>query len=205
MLLVRGRDYQTVQRSSSDEALARLAEFVDRDRDGVAIVAVDGHSAAGKSTFAARVAARFGAAVVEVDDFYRVLDPHVRDDLDARAGIDQYYDWQRLRDVLTTVRAGRTATFEPYDWDRNTLSPNLKTIEASHLAVIEGLFAARPEFDDLIDISVLIESPPSTRQARQRQRADATDDWLKRWDAAERLYLDLIRPATSFDLVVSNS
>jgi uridine kinase len=77
--------------------------------------------------------------------------------------------------LLTTTRAGRTATFEPYNWERNTLSQNLKTIEAVHLAVVEGLFAARPEFDDLIDISVLIESPPSTRQARQRQRADATD------------------------------
>jgi uridine kinase len=194
-----------MQRLSSDEALARLAESVDQDRDGVAIVAVDGHSAAGKSTFAARIAARFGAAVVEVDDFYRVLDLHVRDALDARAGVDQYYDWQRLRDVLTTIRAGQTAAFEPYDWERNTLSQSLKTIEAAHLAVVEGLFAARPELDDLIDISVLIESPPSTRQARQRQRGDATDDWLKRWDAAERLYLEVIRPATSFDLVVSSS
>jgi uridine kinase len=192
-----------MQRLPNDEALAKLAECVDPHRDGVAIIAVDGHSAAGKSTFAVRVAARFDAAVVEVDDFYRVLDPHVREQLDARGGVDQYYDWQRLREVLTTIRAGRVATFEPYDWDHNQLSTSSKTIAGTRVAVVEGLFAARSELGDLIDISVLVESPQSIRAARQRQRADASDDWLKRWDAAERLYLEVIRPATAFDLVVA--
>jgi uridine kinase len=183
--------------------LDRLAESFDQDRDGVAIIAVDGHSAAGKSTFAARAAARLGAAIVEVDDFYRVLDPHLRERLDAPSGVDQYYDWQRLRVVLSTIRARRIATFEPYDWERNRLSTSVKTIRVAHVAVVEGLFAARPEFSDLIDISVLVESPPSIRAARQRQRRDATEGWLKRWDAAERYYLGVIRPASSFDLVVA--
>lgn len=38
------------------------------------MVAVDGHSAAGKSTFAAALAACTAAALVPGDDFYRVMD-----------------------------------------------------------------------------------------------------------------------------------
>jgi Cytidylate kinase len=133
------RGHQVMQRTSSDEALARLADCLDPHRDGVTIVAVDGHSAAGKSTFAARIAARFDAAVVEVDAVYRVLDPHVCDQLDARGGVDQYHDWQRLRKVLATIRAGRAAAFKPYGWDRNQLSTGSKNIDAARLAVVNGV------------------------------------------------------------------
>jgi uridine kinase len=90
--------------------------------------------------------------------------------------VDQYYDWQRLRGVLTAIRAERIATFEPYVWQRNQLSRRRKTVTAGYLTVVEGLFAARPEFGDLIDISVLVESPRLIRAARQRQRGDATED-----------------------------
>jgi uridine kinase len=83
-----------------------------------------------------------------------------------------YYDWQRLREVLTTIRAGRATTFEACDWHPNQLSTSSKTIAGARLAVVEGLFAARPELADLIDISVLVESPQSIRAARRTRRRE---------------------------------
>ena len=194
-----------MQRLSSDRALTRIAELLEEAGSDAKIIAVDGHSAAGKSTFARRLAGRFGAAVIETDDFYRVLDPGIRERLDARAGLDQYYDWQRLRDVLAAIRAHGTATFESYDWECNQLSDHTVTVGPTRLTVVEGLFAARPEFADLIDISILVESPASARAARQLKRADASQEWLRRWDAAERHYLRDVRPPESFTLVVSDS
>jgi uridine kinase len=63
----------------------------------VTIVAVDGHSAAGKSAFADSLTQRVDASIVHGDDFYRVMDDSERERLTAKQGADTYYDWQRMR------------------------------------------------------------------------------------------------------------
>jgi len=78
----------------------------------VGIVAVDGHSAAGKSTFAAHLSTELAATIVHVDDFYRVMGDRRRATLTAADGALEYYDWQHLSDeALVPLRSGSSATF----------------------------------------------------------------------------------------------
>jgi uridine kinase len=69
--------------------------------------------------------------------------------------------------------------------------------------VIEGLFVSRPELADLVDVTVLVATDAAARERRQLERADATPDWLMRWDAAERWYFDNVRPPASFDVTIT--
>ena len=162
---------------------------------------VDGHSAAGKSTFAEVLARRVGAALVRGDDFYRVMDDEERAQLSPAEGVERYYDWQRLRGVLTVVRAGATARYRPYDWLTGRLATHSVTVDAAAI-VVEGLFVSRPELGSFVDHVILIDSPAIVRQRRQTERADASDEWLQRWDAAERYFFEQIRPPRTFDIVV---
>ena len=70
------------------------------------LVAIDGHSAAGKSTLARKIADTLPAVtLVHTDDFYRVMDEAARTQLDAQGGYEQYYDWQRLEvEVLAPLQ-----------------------------------------------------------------------------------------------------
>jgi len=61
---------------------------------------------------------------------------------------------------------------------------------------------ARPELRHLVDVAVLITEDAETRATRQCDRADASDDWLRRWDDAERWYFENVRPPSSFDVIV---
>ena len=80
------------------------------------VVAVDGASAAGTSTLAAEVGRRLRASVVG-GDFYRVMPEEQRWRLSAAEGVEQYFDWQRLRrEALEPLRAGRPARYRPFDW-----------------------------------------------------------------------------------------
>jgi cytidylate kinase len=72
-----------------DTAARRLADGLE---DGVRLVAIDGHSAAGKSTFAAALAVRTDAALISGDDFYRVMPESARARLSAWEGIEHYFD-----------------------------------------------------------------------------------------------------------------
>jgi uridine kinase len=186
---------------SSEAAIVALLE----ERDGLppTLLAIDGHSAAGKSSLARGVVALTpGATIVPTDDFYRPLDVDYREALDAAGGYAEYYDWQRLEtEVLRPLRSGSPARFRKYDWLANALGDWVE-VAPEGLIVIEGCYCARPELRAYYDAIVLVTTSPVARQRRQHQRNDATPAWLERWDAAERHYLDRHRPDLYADLIV---
>jgi uridine kinase len=186
------------------QALDEAASWVEERRRGeIRVLAVDGHSAAGKSKFADALASRTGAALVRGDDFYRIMDETKRAELPPAEGVELYYDWQRMRaEVLLPLRAGTPAEYHPYDWDYGRLASRFVKVPAAAALILEGLFVSRPELQPLVDRSVLVETPAPVRRSRQTERADASPEWLERWDAAERYFFRHVRPPRTFDLVV---
>lgn len=187
------------------DGIDRAAEWLGDRAGEVSVVVVDGHSAAGKSTFADALAGRSSAALVRGDDFYRVIEESTRARLSPREGIDRYYDWERMRDeALLPLRAGLGAEYPSYDWESGLLGDRRVIVAPAAVVVVEGLFVSRPELQPLGDLSVLVEAPVDVRARRQLARADAPE-WVERWDAAERLFFAEIRPREAFDLVVSGA
>ncbi len=86
------------------------------------VIAIDGPSCSGKSILATAVALRSGASILAGDDFYRDTLPGLtatqREAMSDAAVVDVVIDWERLREEgLQPLRAGQSATFQPYDWD----------------------------------------------------------------------------------------
>jgi uridine kinase len=172
------------------------------------VVALDGHSGAGKSTLARAVATAIDAALVHVDDFYRDMPESERLELTAAQGVDRYFDWERLREQAIIPLAQRTGVqYGCFDWVAGHGLTKAVLVDSRQVVIVEGIYAARPEFDDLIDLKVLVEVPSATRKERRQQRArtvsrDNPEFWDARWQAAERHYLCAIRQRETFDLVV---
>lgn len=194
-----------VETLTSDEAIREIQSWLaDVGKDAPVTVGVDGHSAAGKSTFASRLTDHLNAALVNGDHFYRVMEPGERARLGPAEGVDLYYDWERMRDeALAPLYRGDTARYRPYDWDANTLGSRTITVAPRQVVIVEGLFVSRPDLDSINDLVVLIVADPQVRRGRQLARSDASDTWLKRWDAAERWYFDHVRPPKRFDVIVN--
>lgn len=189
---------------TSDEAIHEIELLLAAaGNDSPVAVAVDGHSAAGKSTFALLLAHHLDGAIVYGDHFYRLMEPGERSQLGPAEGAELYYDWQRMRDeVLTPLHEGRTARYRPYDWERDALESRTITIEPRPVLIVEGLFVSRPELDSFNDLAALVVADQEIRLRRQLDRADASESWLERWDAAERWYFDHVRPPDHFDMIV---
>ena len=168
---------------------------------GVFIVAVDGHGAAGKSTIAEAVATATGAALVHTDDFFQVP----RAPLAGRPALADYYDSRRLRaQALEPLRARLGASFRRFDWERGSGLDGTVTVEPSHLILVEGVYSASPELRDLVDRSVFVDTPEQERLRRLRGRVKP-EEWDDQGLLAERAYFDVIRPPSSFDLIVSGA
>lgn len=184
-------------------ALDALVAAVDRVRSNRSpvLVAIDGMSAAGKSTLAGNLAERRDASVVHGDDFYRVMDDAKRFVLPPDAAYQQDFDWQRLlSEAILPLRQGRSARFQRYDWSSGGLG-EWATIEAREIVVVEGVYVSRPELRELFDLKIWVETPADIRAARQRTRNDSPA-WVERWDRAEQFYVTEFSPAGSADLVV---
>jgi molybdenum cofactor guanylyltransferase len=169
------------------------------------VVAIDGPSCAGKSILATALGLRSGGSVLEGDDFYRHTLPRLgvtqRETMSDGAVVDAVIDWERLRaEALLPLWAGQLARFQPYDWDADDgrLAPP-KIIPAADVIIMEGVYAARPELADLVDVAVYLGVDPEVRAVRYAERTD-DPDWRRFWDRGEAHYFSAVRPPASFDI-----
>lgn len=186
-----------------DAAEVVRERIYDLDQDRV-VVAIDGPSAAGTTTLGGVLASTLISALIPSDDFYRDLDDGQRWNLSPADGVEQYFDWQRLRaEALLPLLAGKPARYRPFSWvPGGGLSERVVTICPARIIIVEGVYASRHEFADLIDLSVLVQTPEPERHRRMLARTSGNEGWWSRWAAAENLYFTSIRPPESFDLVV---
>jgi uridine kinase len=179
--------------------MTRLGRFEDlvsvvmATDKAVRLVGVDGCGAAGKTTFAGRLAHAAGAApIVHTDDF---------------ASHDVSIDWwpRMLREVVEPLLAGRAATFTAYDWVHRGPGPSV-TVTPAPIVVIEGVGAIRSAWRDRLSLSVWVEAPRAERLRRglARDGIELAEFW-RDWMAAEDAYVEAEDPMTHADLVVDGN
>jgi uridine kinase/molybdopterin-guanine dinucleotide biosynthesis protein A len=198
-----------MQSSAAVSSILELAAELRRRIVRPVVIAIDGPSCAGKSILATAVALRARAAVVEGDDFYDRMLPRLsvaqRDQMSDAAVVAAVIDWERLRDeALLPLRARQPVTFQPYDWDADDgrLAPP-KTIPAADVIIVDGVYAARPELADLIDVAVYLDLDPQIRARRYAEREN-DPDWVRFWERGEAHYFSAVRPPASFDFQLND-
>jgi uridine kinase len=166
------------------------------------LVAIDGRSGVGKSTFAGALARVLRAAVVEGDDFF-AGGVGLRTDSPAERA-ELCIDWRRQRAVLETLRQNRRATWHRFDWIAfdGSLEESETVCDPVPIVVLEGVYSGRPELADCVDVRTLLTAPPAVRLARLVAREGAIGPWEKQWHEAEDHYFASIVTPASFDLVL---
>ena len=103
-------------------------------------------------------------------------------------------------------RAGRTVSWLPFDWNAFDGSRSTKPayVERKPVLILEGVYAARPELSDLIDLRVLLSTPEPVRVLRLNQREGGIGPWEQQWYDAEDWYFEHAAPDQWFDIIVEN-
>jgi uridine kinase len=188
--------------ASAAEQAASLIMTASRSHSGPLVVAIDGRSGTGKSTLAAALAKRLSATVIEGDDFFAGGTGIEGDLPPSRAA--RCIDWQAQRRVLTALRAGQAASYHAFDWDAfdGSVVADPNTIAPASILLLEGVYAARPELRDLVDLCLLVTVPDDLRLSRLIAREGEIGPWERQWHEAEAWYFAHAAPPSSFDLVI---
>jgi uridine kinase len=175
-------------RSLAEEIRSRPARL-----GTVRLVAVDGGTGAGKTTFAERLA---GALAGE-----RVETVHLDDLMDGWR--DQFTFWPRLEaGVLVPLAAGRVGRYAPYDWVAGRFSKERELLVPDVL-IIEGVGAARVDVRRRLTLAVFLVADPALRLARVLARDGAgIEPELRRWMAAEETHFAGDRTPEVADVLV---
>lgn len=169
------------------------------------VVAIDGRSGAGKSTLAAQLVHALDACVLDSDGFF-AGGVAIRTDA-PQERVRDCIDWKRQRPVLEALRAGATASYLAFDWEAfdGRLATEPTSVEPRPFVLFEGVYTARPELSDLVDLRVLLEVAPATRLARLLAREGSIGAWERQWHEAEDWYFAQVVPPQLFDAILVSS
>ena len=158
------------------------------------LLAVNGPSSSGKSSFSERLAAALPrAAVVHTDD------------LAWHHGVLSW-DGLLVDGVLTSVRTGRAVAFRPPQWEARG-RPGAVEVPAgiSHL-LVEGVGVGRSGLHEAFDVHLWVETAPELRRTRDAVRLAAGEmgpedhaAWMREEDA----HFGADRPWERADVVVA--
>lgn len=177
--------------------VAPLTELVDRAA-GVPprVVAVDGHSASGKTTLAGRLAAAVpGAVVVHTDDV---------------AWWHSFFDWADLLvdGVLAPYRAGQPVAYRPPPWEARDRAGAIVVPVGTPLLVVEGVGSSRRALAPWLDAAFWMYVDPDVRERRDAERVargEVTATLVEEWMAAEIPFVAADRPWERADAVVAGT
>lgn len=175
--------------SRSDDPVAAALEHAARlicdDVHAVAaanpVVLIDGCSGAGKSSLAARVAARWPLAgrvqVVALDSLYPGWDG-----LDD--GVGRALEW-----ILRPHGRGLLGTWRRWDWEKSAEAES-HAIDPALGVIVEGSGLITPATAALADVRVWVEAAEAARKSRALARdGDTYRPHWDRWAAQERQHI----------------
>ncbi|WP_344830069.1 (d)CMP kinase [Actinocorallia longicatena] len=166
---------------------AALLESTRPSLGAIRLIAVDGPSAAGKSTFARRLAAALDAPLLGSDEFPVPWDG------------DPLAWWPRAEPLLAKLAAGRPATFHPYDWRTGDHGP-AREIPVAAFLVLEGVGAAWRGCPAALRIWVDAPHDVRRRRAERRDGPAILPSW-DAWSVRERHHFTT--DGTIADLIVT--
>lgn len=184
---------------NSDSALSIIIERIKSHTSNTPLViAVDGMSASGKTTFAEKL----GVTVIHTDDFYRPRNEKGELELSEHSG---NFDIERFKkEVVSKIKTGKPFEYGVFDCKKGIITHN-EAIPEYRCIAVEGAYSTHPELGDYADIKLFFEIGEAEQKRRifNRNGKAAASAFSEIWIPAEQRYLAFYKIKENSDIIVS--
>lgn len=189
--------------------------------EGRLLAAIDGFTAAGKTSFGHELAEKISGEGRQVlratlDDFKKPWkDRHLYDRESGEGYYRNAYDYDVLKRLLLEPCRAQEATsavlcsIDPLT--QRDLSADAVPLAPDAVLIVDGVFAFRPEIDEYWDFRIWLEIDAELSVQRGALRdqdwagSEAESIHRNRYLAAERIYLEEVDPVGRADVVIDNA
>ncbi len=202
-------EYKPAYRLIKTEYAVFLRAFILIDKllsnaadDECVIVAVDGTSAGGKTTFSRLLEKIYDCSVFHMDDFFLRKEQRTQERYNEPGG---NVDRERfLAEVLIPLRKGENVRYRPFDCATFTVKDGVD-IQIKHLNIVEGAYSMHPELSPYYDASVFVCSSPETQRERIKKRNPSmAENFFEKWIPLENRYFSAFGIKEKCDVVIEN-
>ena len=166
------------------EILTQAASLLEEKQP--VLIAIDGRSAAGKTTLAAQLEKELGWQVVHMDDFFLRPEQRTPQRLEEPGG---NVDYERfLEEVLLPLSEGETILYRPYDCHTQSFRTPI-LLAPGRAVVVEGAYSCHPKLRDHYDLRIFLSEDREEQIRRIRQRnGEGAEMFFQRWIPLEERY-----------------
>ena len=171
---------------------------------GLALIALDGMAASGKTTLASALYAAIpGCCVVHMDDFFLPQQKRTREHY---ARTLAWADVQRVRDeILAPLSLGEDAVYRPYVHhpEPRFLDP-VRIPKDVRAVIVEGAYSLNPALYAFYDLRLLMTVSAQTQQSRIRARNGEAllAKFVSEWIPMENRHIDANALTTRVDAII---
>lgn len=185
--------------------LRRITEAVQDRRNGGSpfVIAIDGRSAAGKTTLAALLAEQLSAAVIHMDDFFLPMELRTPERLAEPGG--NLHRERFVKEVLMHLGAKKTFGYRRFDCGRMDYGEQIM-IPAAECYIIEGAYSCQPAFGEYMDLRVFCDITPRLQKERILAR-NGEEGWRRFaecWIPMEERYFAAMPVAEKADITITD-
>lgn len=152
------------------------------------LAALDGRCAAGKTTLANALGARYGWQVIHMDHFF--LRPEQRTSQRLNTPGENVDHERFLEEVLGPLKEGRGACYRPFDCHTMAFGAPIR-VEPRPVVLVEGAYACHPSLWDCYHLRAFLTVEPALQRARilERSGPEGLAVFQNRWIPLEEQYL----------------
>lgn len=184
--------------------LKDINNLLDNSHKDVVLVAVDGPSASGKSSFGKFLNDNFVCNVFHMDDFFLPLEKKTEERLSQPGGNT---DYERVEDeLIKNILKPENFTFNVYDCHSLSHFESGKVFH-KRLNVIEGVYSLHPELSDYFDYKIYLDVSNEKQEARilNRSGEKKLERYKKEWIPLESRYFDTYKIKEQCDVVMDTT
>ncbi len=166
------------------------------------VLAIDGTSAALKSTLAEYLAKELDGAVVHCDDFFLPTELRTEERYGEPGGNVHY---ERLKaEIIDYIGEQKEFNYRRYDCSKGGYG-ELVRIENKQLIVVEGAYSLHPYLGKYYDLSVFLTVDSKVQMARIEKRNPNPQAFRDRWIPLEQAYFAAYSIAEQADMILDTT
>ncbi len=172
-----------------NECVSYVLDIVNNaSKSNPMVIAVDGRSASGKTTFANEISRISGVPVIHTDSFCRPRDENGNlnvSEFDGNFDIERFYN-----QVVLGIKSGTDFEIGIFDCQEGCVTEKQK-YHSSFCYIIEGAYSHNPKLGDYANVKLFfdIEKDVQKKRILKRNGAVMLEKYMSIWIPAEERYI----------------